>query len=74
MGNYQIDEVIERWGKGELTSEQAIGQGLLHIQELTGRVGSLEQRFETWRLEISQRPLPEKPPAPKKRRRRRADS
>lgn len=71
MGNYQISEVIERWGKGELTGEQAIGQSLLHIQALTDRMGLLEQRLEAWRLELSQRPLPEKPATTKTRRKRR---
>ncbi len=71
MGNYQINEVIERWGKGELTGEQAIGQSLLHIQDLTERMGLLEQRLEAWRNELNQRPLPEKSPTTKTRRRRR---
>lgn len=74
MGNYQIEEVIQRWGKGEITGEQAIGQSLLHIQGLTERMGLLEQRLEVWRLEWSQRPLPEKPSTTKTRKKRRPPS
>jgi hypothetical protein len=67
VGSYKIEEVVERWGKGELSNEQAIGQGLLHVQSLTERVGLLEQRLEAWRLELSPRP-PARPPAAEKPR------
>jgi hypothetical protein len=29
MGTYGLQEVIRRWGRGQLTPEQAIGQILL---------------------------------------------
>lgn len=48
MGSYHIDELIERWGKGQLTGEQAIGQLLLQIVELSARIGLLETRVDTW--------------------------
>jgi hypothetical protein len=46
MGTYSLDEIMKRWRKGELTSEQAIGQILQLVQNLSRRVGSLERRLE----------------------------
>lgn len=46
MGTYSLDEIMKRWRKGELTAEQAIGQILQLVQNLTRRVGSLERRLE----------------------------
>jgi hypothetical protein len=74
VGSYQIEEVVERWGKGELSSEQAIGQTLLHVQSLTERVGLLEQRLEAWRLESAQRPPIDKSPVTRTRKKRRPPS
>jgi hypothetical protein len=75
VGSYRIEEVVERWGKGELSSEQAIGQSLLHVQSLTERVGLLEQRLEAWRQELFQRPpAAEKSSATKTHKKRRPPS
>lgn len=49
MGVYGLDEVIKRWEKGELTADQAIGQVLQLIQNLSRRMGDLEQRLERQR-------------------------
>ena len=49
MGMYSLDEVMKRWRKGELTAEQAIGQVLQMIQNLSQRVGNLEHRVEAQR-------------------------
>lgn len=46
MSNYTLDEIIRRWGKGQLTTEQAVGQILLLLQSLSRRVGQLEQQAE----------------------------
>ena len=43
MSAYNLETVIKKWGQGTLTSEQAIGQILLMIKELSGRVGELEK-------------------------------
>jgi hypothetical protein len=45
MSHYEIEEVITRWAKSELTAEQAIGQILLHLQALTRRMGQVEKRL-----------------------------
>jgi hypothetical protein len=55
MSNYSLEEIIKRWGHGNLTTEQAIGQILLVVQSLSRRVGKLEQLAEAQR---------NKPPGP----------
>ena len=49
MGNYVLSDVIKRWERGKLTTEQAIGQLLLSLQELSNRVGVLEKGAELQR-------------------------
>ena len=49
MSNYSLEEIIKRWGRGDLTTEQAIGQILLVVQNLSRRVGKLEQQAEAQR-------------------------
>ena len=49
MGVYGIEEIIKRWRMGNLTSEQAIGQILQLLQNLSQRVGVLEKRLERQR-------------------------
>jgi hypothetical protein len=49
MSSYSLDEVTKRWGRGTITAEQAIGQMLLLIRELTERIGALEKQQETRR-------------------------
>ncbi len=44
MGNYSIEELIQRWFTEDLTAEQLIGQILQVLQELTRRVEELESR------------------------------
>ena len=46
MGTYSLDEIMKRWRKGELTAEQAVGQILQILQNVSQRLGSLERRFE----------------------------
>jgi len=46
MGTYGLDGVITAWGQGKLTTEQAVGQILLLLQELEKRVKSAEYRLE----------------------------
>jgi hypothetical protein len=45
MSHYEIDDVITRWAKSELTAEQAIGQILLILQSLSRRMGKVEKRL-----------------------------
>jgi hypothetical protein len=49
MGNYNLDEVITRWEREKLTTEQAIGQILLLMRSLSERILELERR--SWRHE-----------------------
>lgn len=46
MNTYNINEIIKMWEHVELTVDQAIGQLMLHIQELTQRINTLERRLE----------------------------
>jgi len=45
MSHYEIEEIITRWAKSELTAEQAVGQILLHMQALSRRLGQVEKRL-----------------------------
>ncbi len=49
MGSYSYDEIMKRWRRGNLTAEQAIGQILQLIRNLSKRVGVLERRLEKQR-------------------------
>jgi len=44
MGVYSLETLIRKWGLGELTAEQAIGQILLILRDLLRRVEALEER------------------------------
>jgi hypothetical protein len=44
MGTYSLETLIRKWGLSELTTEQAIGQILLILQELIRLVEALEGR------------------------------
>lgn len=44
MGTYGLQELIRRWGRDQLTPEQAIGQILLLLVELDKRLQKLERR------------------------------
>lgn len=45
MGAYSLETLIRKWGRGELTVEQVIGQVLLHLQDLHDAVAGLERRL-----------------------------
>jgi hypothetical protein len=44
MSQYNLQQFIKLWAQEKLTTEQAIGQILLQIQELTERVKQVEQQ------------------------------
>jgi hypothetical protein len=46
MGKYTLDEVIKRWTRGDMTTEQVVGQTLLIVQDVARRVGTLEKMRE----------------------------
>lgn len=43
MSTYDFSQLVKHWGMESITSEQAIGQILLHLQSLRERVGVLER-------------------------------
>ena len=47
-GHLRLEGVIQTWGQGRLTTEQAIGQILLLLQELEERLRILERRLERY--------------------------
>lgn len=51
MGSYTLDEVIKRWTRGDMTTEQVLGQALLIMQDIARRVGTLEKLREIERSE-----------------------
>jgi len=42
MGAYDLDTLLKKWEREELSTEQAIGQILLLMQSISHRVGRLE--------------------------------
>ena len=46
MGTYTLEEVIKRWTRSDMTTEQVVGQMLLIIQDVARRVGVLEKLRE----------------------------
>lgn len=45
MGAYSLETLVRKWGRGELTVEQMVGQILLHLQDLQEAVAGLERRL-----------------------------
>jgi hypothetical protein len=52
VGTYGLEGVIQAWELGKLTTEQAIGQILLLLQELEERLRCLEHRLERHRERV----------------------
>ena len=50
MSAYEIDALLNKWERGTITTEQAVGQTLLLIQGISQRVGNLERRMELRRV------------------------
>jgi hypothetical protein len=46
MSRYELPQLIKRWEQEAISPEQAIGQLLLHVQDLLTRVKSLEQQLQ----------------------------
>lgn len=61
MGSYSLGAILQKWEKGELSTEQAVGQTLLVVQELSDRVGNLERRIIGERPSAAERPSPPTP-------------
>ena len=52
MGTYGLENVIQAWGRGDLTIEQAIGQILLLLQEFEERLCNVERRLEQHKKQV----------------------
>jgi hypothetical protein len=48
MGTYGLDGVIRAWEREQLTTEQAVGQILLLLQEIEERIRRVEHRLERY--------------------------
>ena len=51
MSMYDLDAILQMWSQEKLTTEQAVGQLLLHLRSLSGRVGWLERQVAQTRAE-----------------------
>lgn len=51
MSTYDYSHLIKLWSTGSITSEQAIGQVILHLQSLRDRVQVLEKVVPQQELE-----------------------
>ena len=51
MSKYDLQQLVTMWQKEKITTEQAIGQLLLHFQGLVTRVGTIERHVESNRKE-----------------------
>jgi hypothetical protein len=43
---YTLEEVVKRWTRGDMTTEQVVGQSLLILQDIAKRLGVLEKLRE----------------------------
>lgn len=48
MGTYGLEGVIRAWEREQLTTEQAIGQILLLLQDIEERIRRVEYRLERY--------------------------
>ena len=49
MSGYDIPQLIRLWEQEKLTTEQAVGQLLLQVQNISRRVGRVERQMEAAR-------------------------
>jgi hypothetical protein len=45
MSAYELETIVAKWEKGAITTEQTVGQILLHIQGLSQRIGNVEKHL-----------------------------
>lgn len=45
MSAYELETIVAKWEKGTITTEQTVGQILLHIQNLSQRIGNVEKHL-----------------------------
>lgn len=47
MNTYDVSQIIKMWERMEITVDQAIGQLLLHVQDLSQRLTAIERGLDT---------------------------
>lgn len=47
MGTYRLEHIILDWKTDRLTTEQAVGQILLLLQQMEQRLGNIETKLTT---------------------------
>lgn len=58
MSAYDLETILKKWERAELSAEQAIGQILLLLESISKRIGRLE-------VEVAKNRHREKPPQAK---------
>jgi len=48
MSAYPLKTLLRQWARGDLTTEQAIGQILQIVSKLTDRIQEVENRLLRW--------------------------
>ncbi|GEM_PF-1324795 len=63
MSRYELPQLIKLWEQDGVTTEQTIGQLLLHLQELLNRVKTIEQQMQRRGNPSGDRPANQSPSA-----------
>ncbi|NOK59091.1 MAG: hypothetical protein GFH27_549349n86 [Chloroflexi bacterium AL-W] len=68
MNHYSIDDLLVRWQRENMTTEQAVGQILQILRTLEQRLRDQNQRLREQidQLQMLEKPTSEPPPTPKK--------
>lgn len=51
VSRYDLEEIVQKWAKEDLTQEQVIGQLLLHVKHLDERLTQTEKELASFRAE-----------------------
>ena len=75
MSRYDFDQLLKMWGQDKLTTEQAIGQILQHLQGIAERVGKMEIFVAERQTEAKAMPVKvnAKPKKTKRRKKKQAE-
>lgn len=60
MGTYGLEEVISRWRRERLTTEQTVGQILLLLRDFEERLRALEKRVSSIQARHASNRIPNK--------------
>lgn len=56
MSTYSLPDLIHRWEQGQINAEQAIGQLLLHQEQLAQRLVEAEKRIRQLEQATTRKP------------------